>query len=262
MNNPLYTKIDNSSSSFPCGPKGRAHPLHPLYLITARPVQRNCLVVEVLCKDSGRGDTTRLVGAPSPARRPGAKAPPVERLPVEPDGPRGEAPAALRHHRGLHGPVPDPDMDGADPGANGRCEATAGGGVRRLPDALRGRRAVPAPPSGRPIHVHQPRGYGTAKGALINMTRELACELAPQGITVNAIAPGFIDTPLSIEPDGGHAHETPLFRDVYIGGGFIPLRRDGEPDDIAGPAAFLCGPDSAYVTGQILCVDGGLSATF
>ena len=104
--------------------------------------------------------------------------------------------------------------------------------------------------------------YGTAKGALINVTRELACELAPQGITVNAIAPGFIDTPLSIEPDGGHAHETPLFRDVYIGGGFIPLRRDGEPDDIAGPAAFLCGPDSAYVTGQILCVDGGLSATF
>lgn len=104
--------------------------------------------------------------------------------------------------------------------------------------------------------------YGIAKGALINMTRELACELAPQGITVNAVAPGFIDTPLSIEPNGGHAHETPLFREVYIGQGFIPLRRDGKPGDIAGPAAFLCGPDSAYVTGQILCVDGGLSATF
>ena len=104
--------------------------------------------------------------------------------------------------------------------------------------------------------------YGTAKGALVNMTRELACELAPRGINVNAIAPGFVDTPLSIMPGGTHEHEMPLFRDVYIGRGFIPLRRDGKPVDIAGPAAFLCGPDSAYVTGQILSVDGGLSATF
>ena len=94
--------------------------------------------------------------------------------------------------------------------------------------------------------------YGTAKGALVNMTRELACELAPRGINVNAIAPGFVDTPLSIMPGGTHEHEMPLFRDVYIGRGFIPLRRDGKPVDIAGPAAFLCGPDSAYVTGQIL----------
>ena len=104
--------------------------------------------------------------------------------------------------------------------------------------------------------------YGTAKGALVNMTRELACELAPRGVNVNAIAPGFIDTPLSIMPDGSHAHDTPRFRDVYLDSGLIPLRRDGKPSDIAGPAVFLCGPDSAYVTGQILCVDGGLSATF
>lgn len=104
--------------------------------------------------------------------------------------------------------------------------------------------------------------YGTAKGAVVNMTRELACELAPRGINVNAVAPGFIDTPMCIMPDGSHWHETPLFRDVYIGQGFIPLRRDGKPADVAGPAVFLCGPDSAYVSGQILSVDGGLSATY
>ena len=104
--------------------------------------------------------------------------------------------------------------------------------------------------------------YGTAKGAVVNVTRELAVELAPRGINVNAIAPGFIDTPMCIMPDGGHWHETPLFRDFYIGHGVIPLRRDGKPADIAGPALFLCGPDCAYVTGQVLGVDGGLSATF
>ena len=104
--------------------------------------------------------------------------------------------------------------------------------------------------------------YGTAKGAVINLTRELACELAPSGINVNAIAPGFIDTPMCVAPDGSHWHDTPLFRDFYIGHGIIPLRRDGKPADIAGPALFLCGPDSADVTGRVLGVDGALSATY
>jgi NAD(P)-dependent dehydrogenase (short-subunit alcohol dehydrogenase family) len=104
--------------------------------------------------------------------------------------------------------------------------------------------------------------YATAKGAIVNFTRALACDLAPYGIMVNAIAPGFVDTPMSILPDGSHEYDSDWFRDIYVKYGRIPLRRFGKPLDMAGPAFFLCSDDARYVTGQILSVDGGVSATF
>jgi NAD(P)-dependent dehydrogenase (short-subunit alcohol dehydrogenase family) len=104
--------------------------------------------------------------------------------------------------------------------------------------------------------------YSSAKGAVINFTRALAADLAPEGITVNALAPGFVNTPMSIQADGTHEYDADWFRDIYVKYGRIPMRRWAEPDDIAGPALFLCSDDARYVTGQVLLVDGGASATF
>ena len=105
--------------------------------------------------------------------------------------------------------------------------------------------------------------YSMAKGAIANFTRSLAADLGHQGINVNAIAPGFIDTDMAQLPDGsGHEHETEEFLDIYLKYGRILLRRVGQPKDIAGPVSFLCSKDADYITGQVILVDGGVSATF
>jgi NAD(P)-dependent dehydrogenase (short-subunit alcohol dehydrogenase family) len=104
--------------------------------------------------------------------------------------------------------------------------------------------------------------YSTAKGGVVNLTRSLACDLAEKGINVNAIAPGFIDTRMARRADGSHEHETEWFKDIYLKYRRLPAGRPGKPEDIAGPAFFFCSDDSQYVTGQILLVDGGVSATF
>jgi NAD(P)-dependent dehydrogenase (short-subunit alcohol dehydrogenase family) len=123
---------------------------------------------------------------------------------------------------------------------------------------------------GRIIHVtsiHQARaGYGasayaTAKAALAQYTRATAEELAPKGILANAIAPGFIETPMSWV-DGVNELESDWFKRDYVVGSHLPLRRAGKPEEVAGVAFFLAGPDSSYITGQTIVVDGGLTITF
>jgi len=94
-----------------------------------------------------------------------------------------------------------------------------------------------------------------AKAALNQFCRGLAVELAPRGILVNAIAPGFIDTEISIGPDGTSELDTDWFRNNYVKGHHLPLRRAGRPKEIAGVAAFLAGPDATYLTGPVITVD-------
>jgi NAD(P)-dependent dehydrogenase (short-subunit alcohol dehydrogenase family) len=124
---------------------------------------------------------------------------------------------------------------------------------------------------GRVIHVTSIHGersepgssaYAMAKAALNQFCRGLAVELASKNILVNAIAPGFIDTEMSIGPGGISELETEWFRDNYVKGQHLPLRRAGRPEEIAGVAAFLAGPDATYLTGQVITVDGGLTITF
>jgi NAD(P)-dependent dehydrogenase (short-subunit alcohol dehydrogenase family) len=104
--------------------------------------------------------------------------------------------------------------------------------------------------------------YSTAKAAIHGMTRSLAVDLAPDGILVNALAPGFIDTPMSVLADGTSEYDTDWFRSVYIEHGRIPLRRPASPDEVAAAAEFLVSEHNTYVTGAVLPVDGGLTATF
>jgi len=93
--------------------------------------------------------------------------------------------------------------------------------------------------------------YAASKGAINSFTKALAVELAGRGITVNAIAPGFIETDMSA-PLRNKAGD-------FIEKKMIPMKRVGKPEDIARVAVFLASDDSAYMTGQVLTVDGGLS---
>src|ERR1017187_9016745 len=91
--------------------------------------------------------------------------------------------------------------------------------------------------------------YAASKAGLIGFTQSVAKELASRGITVNAIAPGFIETDMTSELK-------PEMRDAILRR--IPLGSFGSADDIAGAALFLAGPAARYITGQILTVDGGM----
>lgn len=91
--------------------------------------------------------------------------------------------------------------------------------------------------------------YAASKAALIGFTKSVARELASRGVTVNALAPGFIETDMTAV----------LPADLKAGLlQRIPLNRFGQPDDIAEAAVFLAGPGARYITGQVLTVDGGM----
>lgn len=88
--------------------------------------------------------------------------------------------------------------------------------------------------------------YDAAKGGMEALTRAMALDLAPYGIRVNALAPGSIDTQ-GMDPEAKRER-----------GVTVPLGRVGEPEDLAGPVAFLASDDARYITGHVLAVDGGL----
>jgi 3-oxoacyl-[acyl-carrier protein] reductase len=93
--------------------------------------------------------------------------------------------------------------------------------------------------------------YAASKGALNSLTRVLAAELGSRNVLVNAVAPGFIATDMS-QTVRNLAGEDNLKK-------LIPVKRLGTPEDIAGVVLFLCSPAAAYITGQVITVDGGLS---
>jgi len=110
---------------------------------------------------------------------------------------------------------------------------------------------------GRIVHIdsevaHRPppgrSAYATAKSAQIGLTRSWACELAPFGITVNTVAPGFI-------PVERHADVPDEVKEAYLAS--VPAGRMGTPGDIASAVSFLASEDAGFITGQRIVVDGG-----
>jgi len=104
--------------------------------------------------------------------------------------------------------------------------------------------------SGAPRMAH----YVASKGGVIGLTKALALELAPHGITVNCIPPGMIDTPMlrRAEADGD------VGKIEKIAPRMIPVGRAGTPEDIAATCGFLCSDEAGFITGQVIGVNGGM----
>ena len=94
--------------------------------------------------------------------------------------------------------------------------------------------------------------YDSAKGGQTNLTKTLSLEVAEHGITVNAIAPGMILTPMNDKALHDESYRDKLTQS-------IPLKRAGKPEEVAGVAVFLASPAGAYITGSTVTIDGGLS---
>ena len=93
--------------------------------------------------------------------------------------------------------------------------------------------------------------YASSKGGVIGLTRALAIEFAAQGITVNHVPPGFVDTPMQRK-----AHDDG-FLDVVAFAAKMPMKREGRPEEVAAACAYLVSEDAGYVTGHTLSVNGG-----
>ena len=89
--------------------------------------------------------------------------------------------------------------------------------------------------------------YGAAKGAINSATKSLALEVASRGVTVNAIAPGIIASPMAAS-----AFDAETIKRM------VPAQRAGTPEDVAALAGFLASPAAGYITGQVISVNGGL----
>ena len=96
--------------------------------------------------------------------------------------------------------------------------------------------------------------YGTAKAAVVNLTKSCALEWAARGVRVNAIAPGWIDTPMNQAERDDPETEARILAAV-------PMGRWGRPEEIAAAAVFLCSEAAAFITGEVLVVDGGQTIT-
>jgi 3-oxoacyl-[acyl-carrier protein] reductase len=129
------------------------------------------------------------------------------------------------------------------------CMAAAGAVARRMKPRGSGRIifiASTAGQRGEAMHSH----YAASKGAIISLTKSLAPELAPHGILVNCVAPGWVDTPMSEGTLSDDKARAAVFAT-------IPLGRVGTPEEIAGPVVFLASSAATFITGEILNVNGG-----
>jgi len=96
--------------------------------------------------------------------------------------------------------------------------------------------------------------YGAAKAAIVNLTRSTALEWASSGVRVNALAPGWIDTPMNEAERNDPEAEARILS-------AIPMGRWGRPEEIAAAAVFLCSPAASFITGETLIIDGGQTLT-
>lgn len=104
--------------------------------------------------------------------------------------------------------------------------------------------------------------YDVAKAGLEAATRSAALDLAAHGVLVNAVAPGFVRTRMSLDAEGNDETASEAFERQYVASGRLPLGRAATPKEIAPAVDWLSGRDNTYVTGQVLTVDGGLTMTF